>query len=95
MDDVDDLLGVPALAANGKRMIFELTRCYMFKGELTKVLDACCEAAENHDPDSRPVALKQFLFEKAENVVREIVSQALDSEYEIQRCLHTILHERQ
>ena len=92
MDDVDDLLGVPALAANGKRMIFELTRCYMFKGELTKVLDACCEAAENHDPDSRPVALKQFLFEKAENVVREIVSQALDSEYEIQRCLHTILH---
>ena len=92
MDDVADLLAVPALAANGKRMIFELTRCYMFKGELTKILDGCCEAAENRDPDSRPVALKQFLFEKAESTVREIVSQALDSEYEILRCLHTILH---
>ena len=90
MDDVNDLLQIPALAANAKRFIFELTRCYMFKGELSKVLQGCCTAATERDLEHDAVPLREFLVEKAETTVHEIVTQGLDSEHEIMRCLNII-----
>jgi hypothetical protein len=47
--DVDMLLRVPVLAANPRTLMFELTRCHMFKGELLAVLEAALTAVRAKD----------------------------------------------
>jgi MoxR-like ATPase len=91
IQDIDKLMKVPVLAANGRTIMFELTRCYMFKGNLQKVLEACCTVVKGQDQfgvDSAHFEL--FLTEKLEQVVRDVVSQILDYDLEIRHCLRII-----
>ena len=84
IEDCDKLLQVPVLAAKARTLMFELTRCFAFKGDLRKVLAACCTCIRGKQNfDVKNTELGEFLTEKVESVVGDIVHQILDSELEI------------
>eukprot|EP01047_Picozoa_sp_COSAG01_P037911 COSAG01_NODE_3044_length_6674_cov_45.773232_3_plen_1862_part_01 len=92
MEDVDGLLRTELLQPHTRSLVFEMTRCHMFKGQPSVVLEAMCAAVvSSGEFGLHSSKLETVLAEKAKGLVKEHISQVLDKPAMIEQCLTMIV----
>ena len=92
MADVDGLLRTSVLQPHARSLVFEMTRCHMFKGTPSNVLNGLCTAAGKRGGFGLVSSQFETLAaEKAAGLVKELVSQVLDKPHMLNECLNMIV----
>ena len=81
-----------ALQPHARSLVFEMTRCHMFKGTPSNVLAGMCTVAgPRGDFGLTSSQVEQLAAEKAVGLVKELVSQVLDRPTVLNECLNMII----
>ena len=93
MADVDGLLRTAVLQPHARSLVFEMTRCHMFKGTPSNVLAGLCTAAGQRGGFGLASSqFEQLAAEKATGLVKELVSQVLDRPTSLNESLNMIIN---